>query len=67
MLKYKEGPVAEEVPAKTLSGDHREIAMDIEITKIASENLTTSEGQDVAEVFTSMTHDNAGQEKRVEV
>jgi hypothetical protein len=59
--------MAEEVPVETLSGDHRKIAVDVEITKIASENLTTSEGQDVAEVIASMTHDNAGQEKGAEV
>jgi hypothetical protein len=57
VLKDKEGPVAEEVPTETLFGDHREIAVDVEIAKIASENLTMSEGEDAMEVIASMTHD----------
>jgi hypothetical protein len=45
-LKDKGVPMVEEVPTKAPSGDHHEIVVDVEVAKIASENLTTSEGQD---------------------
>jgi hypothetical protein len=43
-LKEKEVPMVEEVPTETPSGDHRKIALDIDVAKIASENLTMAEG-----------------------
>jgi hypothetical protein len=48
-LKQKEVLMVEDVLTETPSGDHHEIAVDIEVTKIASENLTASEGRDAAE------------------
>jgi hypothetical protein len=67
LLKVKEGPIVEEVPTETPSRNHCEIAVDVEVTKIASMNLTTSEGQDAIETITGTTHDDAELEERVEV
>jgi hypothetical protein len=61
-LKEKEVPMVEEILTKTPSGDHRKIVVDIEVAKIASENLTTSEGRDAVETITGVTHDNAEEE-----
>jgi hypothetical protein len=63
LLKEK----VEEVPIDTPSGEYREIAVDVEVAKIASENLTTSEGQDATETVAGVTHDDAEQEERVDV
>jgi hypothetical protein len=49
------------------SGDHREGAVNVEITRIESENLTTSDGQGVAETVTSVAPDGTEQEERAEV
>jgi hypothetical protein len=58
VLKEKEDPMVEEVPTETPSGDHRKIAMDVDVAKIASKNLTPSEGRDTAETIASVTHDD---------
>jgi hypothetical protein len=44
VLKEKEILMVDEVLTETPSKDHREIAVDIEVAKIANENLTASEG-----------------------
>jgi hypothetical protein len=54
--------VAEEVPAETLSRYPCGLAMDAEVAKIASKNLTTSDGGTAG-----ATPDDAKQERRVEV
>jgi hypothetical protein len=66
-LKEKETLVVEEVPAETPSRDHHEIVVDVEVAKIASENLTTSEGQDAAKIVAGTTPDDVEQEERPEV
>jgi hypothetical protein len=66
-LKEKEVPMVEEDPTETPSRDYHEIAMDVEVTKSASGNLTMSEGQDIAETVTGAPHDDAEQEERAEV
>jgi hypothetical protein len=66
-LKENEDPMAEDAPAETPLEDCREIAMDVEVAKIANENLATSEGQDAVETITGVTPDDTEQEKRAEV
>jgi hypothetical protein len=55
--------MVEQVATKIPSDNHHEIALDVEVAKIVSENLATSEGLDVAETIASVTHDNARQEE----
>jgi hypothetical protein len=59
--------MVEEVPTEAPSEDHREIAVDVEVTMIACKNLTTSEGQDAVETIAGMIHDDVEQEERAEV
>jgi hypothetical protein len=66
-LKEKEDLLVEDAPAETTFGDHRKIVVDVDVAKIANENLTTSKGQDVAEAVAGVTPDSAEQEKRAEV
>jgi hypothetical protein len=65
--KENETLSVEEVPAKALSGDPHELAVDVEVTKIASENLTTSEGLPATETVSGVTADDVEREKRAEV
>jgi hypothetical protein len=60
-LKEREDLTVGDVPAETPSWDHCEIAVDVEVAKITSENLTTSEGQDAAETAAEETPDDAEQ------
>jgi hypothetical protein len=43
-LKEKEGKMVEDAPVETPSRDHPEVVVDLEIMKIVSQNLTSSDG-----------------------
>jgi hypothetical protein len=66
-LKEKEDSVVNDAPVETPSGDHGEIAVYVEVTKIKNENLTASEGHDATETITGAIPDDTEQEKRAEV
>jgi hypothetical protein len=67
VLKEKGVPMVEEVLTETPFGNHHEIVVDIDVTKIARENLTVSEGRDAAVTVAGTTRDDAVEEERVEV
>jgi hypothetical protein len=52
---------------ETPFGDHLEPAVDLEIAKIASQNLTTSDGQGATRTIGDMTLNVADEEERAEV
>jgi hypothetical protein len=67
VLKEKEVPMVEQVPTEAPSGDHHEIAVDVEVAKFKSGDLIASEGRDAAETTAGATHDDAKEEEREEV
>jgi hypothetical protein len=56
--------MVEEVLTKTPSRDHHEIAVDTEVAKLASENLTAYEGHDTIETAACVTRDDAKEGER---
>jgi hypothetical protein len=65
--KEKEDQMVENVPAETPSGDHHEGALYVEVTRIASENLTMSGGQGATETVAGVAPDGAEQEERMKL
>jgi hypothetical protein len=57
--KEKEDQMVENVPAETPSGDHHEGALYVEVTRIASENLTMSGGQGATETVAGVAPNGA--------
>jgi hypothetical protein len=65
--KEKEKNVIENIPVETPSRDHPEGAVDLDVLKIASENLTTSHGLGAVETVPDVTSDDVDEEDRAEV
>jgi hypothetical protein len=65
--KEKEEKMVENVPIETPSEDHPEMDVNPEIVKIASQNLTPSDGQDAAKTIAGGTPNDTDREERVEV
>jgi hypothetical protein len=66
-LKEKEGRMVENAPVESPSGDHPIVAVDLEIMKIVSWNLTSSYGQETTKTVAGATPNEADQEGRAEV
>jgi hypothetical protein len=67
VLKEKEDQMVENVPTETPSGDHCEGAMEVEVARIASKNLTASSGQGAAKTVAGVAPNGAEQEETAEV
>jgi hypothetical protein len=63
----KEKEVTKDIPTKATPIDHPEGAVDLEVARIASENLTTFDGLDVSESIPRESTDGADQVRETEV
>jgi hypothetical protein len=63
----KEKEVIEDVPTKIAHGDHPEGAVNLEVGRITSENLTTSVGLDVLEPVPRESTDDSDRAGETEV
>jgi hypothetical protein len=66
-LNEKEEEMVENTPVETPSGDHLEADVDLEITKIASQNLTAFNGQGATKIIGELIPNDADEEERAEV
>jgi hypothetical protein len=66
-LKEKQEKTIGNAHVETPSGDHPKGVVDLEIVKIASEDLTTSEGPGAAKTVAGVACNDAEQEERMEV
>jgi hypothetical protein len=66
-LKEKEEEMVENAPMETPSRDHPKAIVDLEIMKIASQNLTMFDGQGATKAVIGVTPNDTDQEEGVKV